>query len=53
MQGKCIVETPVMTPEAENVGEIDDIVIDLEKGEIAYAVLHYHPWFRDKLFAIP
>ena len=35
------------------VSEIEDVVIDLDNGTIAYAVLHYHTWFRDKLFAIP
>jgi len=44
---------PVRNPEKEDIGEIEDIVIDLETGSIAYAVLHFHGWFHDKLFAVP
>ena len=53
MQATSIAGIPVMTPEAEDIGEIEDVVIDLEDGEIAYAVLHFQTWFKDKLFAIP
>ena len=43
----------VMNPERDDIGKIEDVVIDLESGEIAYAVLHFHTWFQDKLFAVP
>lgn len=48
-----IVGTPVQNPEEENIGEIDDVVIELGKGDVAYAVLHFRDWFRNKLFAVP
>jgi sporulation protein YlmC with PRC-barrel domain len=44
---------PVMSPEGEDIGEIEDVVINLDSGKIAYAVLCFHTWFKDKLFAIP
>jgi hypothetical protein len=44
---------PVSNPERDDIGEIEDVVIDLEKGDVAYAVLHFHTWFQDKLFAVP
>lgn len=44
---------PVQNPEQDYTGEIDEVVIDLEAGTIAYAVLRFRSWFRDKLFAIP
>lgn len=43
----------VVNPEREDIGEIEDVVIDLESGEIAFAVLHFATWFQDKLFAVP
>ncbi len=45
--------TQVRNPEGEDIGEIEDVVIDLDRGNIAYAVLCFHTWFNDKLFAIP
>ena len=53
MRATNIAGVPVQTPEAEEIGEIEDVVIDLEAGEIAYAVLHFQTWFKDKMFAIP
>lgn len=43
----------VTNPENDDVGEIMDVVIDLEDGDVAYAVLHFRAWFQDKLFAVP
>ncbi len=43
----------VQNPEKDDIGEIEDVVIDLQDGEVAYAVLHFLAWFQDKLFAIP
>ena len=52
-RAKDIAGTTVMSPERDDVGKIEDVVIDLESGEIAYAVLHFATWFQDKLFAVP
>lgn len=48
-----LVGNHVENPEAERIGEIEDVVIELEEGKVAYAVLHFHDWFRNKLFAVP
>ncbi len=39
--------------EQEKIGVIEDVVIDVEDGDVAYAVLHFQSWFQDKLFAVP
>lgn len=44
---------PVQNPEEVNVGEIEEVVIELGTGKIAYAVLRFRDWFRNKLFAVP
>ena len=48
-----IAGTPVRSPGMEDLGEIEDIVINLETGKIAYAALRYEGWFQRKLIAIP
>lgn len=48
-----LVGLPVINPENESIGEIADVVIELNDGDVAYAVLHFRDWFKDKLFAVP
>lgn len=48
-----IADTPVRSPEMEDLGEIEDIAINLETGKIAYAALRFEGWFQRKLIAIP
>lgn len=50
-----IIGTPVTNPAGENLGKIEDIVIDLEMGVISYAVLSFGGFMGmgNKLFAIP
>ena len=45
----------VVNPVGEDLGKIEDIVIDMESGRIAYAVLSFGGFlgFGNKLFAIP
>lgn len=43
----------VKNPEDEDIGEIDDVVIELGSGDVAYAVLSFRGWFQRKLFAVP
>src|SRR5919108_5634804 len=45
----------VVNPVGEDLGKIEDIVIDMESGRIAYAVLSFGGFlgFGDKFFAIP
>lgn len=45
--------TMVKKPESDDIGEIEDVVIELEDGDVAYAVLRFHDWFQNKLFAVP
>ena len=39
----------------ENLGDIKDLMIDLDNGNVAYAVLSFGGWLGmgDKLFAVP
>jgi uncharacterized protein YjbJ (UPF0337 family)/sporulation protein YlmC with PRC-barrel domain len=45
----------VINPAGEDLGQIEDIVLDMESGRIAYAVLSFGGFlgFGDKFFAIP
>jgi uncharacterized protein YjbJ (UPF0337 family)/sporulation protein YlmC with PRC-barrel domain len=45
----------VINPVGEDLGQIEDMVVDLESGRIAYAVLSFGGFlgFGNKLFAIP
>ena len=45
----------VVNPRGEDLGEIQEIMIDLDRGRIAYAVLSFGGFLGmgDKLFAIP
>ena len=46
---------PVFNPAGENLGEIQDIMIDVRSGRVAYAVLSFGGvlGIGNKLFAIP
>lgn len=45
----------VRNPQGEDLGEIEELMIDLDAGRIAYAVLSFGGFLGigDKLFAIP
>lgn len=45
----------VRNPQGEDVGKINDIMVDITSGRVAYAVLSFGGFlgFGDKLFAIP
>src|SRR5215831_17512659 len=45
----------VVNPSGEDLGKIEDLMIDLEHGQVAYAVLSFGGFLGmgDKLFAIP
>ena len=45
----------VVNKNAEDLGTLEDYMVDLETGRIAYAVLSFGGWFGmgNKLFAIP
>ena len=46
---------PVKNPQGEKLGKIEDIMIDVPTGRVAYAVLSFGGFLGmgDKLFAIP
>lgn len=48
-----LVGIAVENPEHDYIGEIEDIVVDVQDGDVEYAVLRFEAWFHDKLFAVP
>lgn len=50
-----LMDDPVKNLQGEDLGEIEEFMIDLDSGRIAYAVLSFGGFlgFGDKLFAIP
>jgi len=50
-----LIGKPVRNKLGESLGKIEDFVMDLESGQIAYAVLSFGGFLHigDKLFAIP
>ena len=50
-----IIDSGVINLEGKPIGTIDDLVIDIDTGRIAYAVLEFGGFvgFGDKLFAVP
>jgi sporulation protein YlmC with PRC-barrel domain len=55
MPSKKIVGSSVQNPKGEKIGSIEDMVIDLESGRVAYVALSYGGvlGIGDKLFAVP
>jgi sporulation protein YlmC with PRC-barrel domain len=55
LRAKSISGTPVENPQGENLGHIEDLVVDIDTGHVAYAVLSFGGFLGlgDKLFAIP
>jgi sporulation protein YlmC with PRC-barrel domain len=47
--------TSINDPQGENLGDIKDLMIDLESGRVAYAVVQFGGLlgFGGKLFAVP
>jgi sporulation protein YlmC with PRC-barrel domain len=50
-----VIGIAVKTPDHKKIGEIEELVIDLETGKLAYAVLSFggHFGFGEKSFAVP
>lgn len=55
MSTSSLTGTGVTNRKGENLGDLKDIMIDLESGEIAYAVISFGGFLGigDKLFAVP
>ena len=54
-QSKNVIGMPVKNSDKDKLGEIEEIVVDIENGKIAYAVLSFNGFFgfSEKFFAIP
>ena len=50
-----VIGMSVETPDDRKLGQIEDIVVDLHRGSIAYAVVSFrsHFGFGDRFFAVP
>ena len=55
LSAKTIIDDSVRNEAGEDLGTIKELMIDLQRGRIAYAVLSFGGFLgmRDKLFAIP
>lgn len=55
LSSSTMVGTNVQNISGENIGEIKDLMIDTETGDVAYAVLSFGGFLGigDKLFAVP
>lgn len=55
LSSTTIVDTNVQNAEGESMGEIKDLMIDWNKGKVAYAVLSFGGFLGlgDKYFAVP
>ena len=48
-----LIGMPVKNQNDEKLGEIEDLVVDLQSGKVSYAVLDAGGVLKDKLFAVP
>ena len=55
LQASAVIGNKVLNPAGEQLGNLKELVFDLEEGRIAYAVLAFGGFMGmgDKLFAIP
>ena len=55
LQASTVIGNKVVNPTGEQLGNVKELVIDVEDGRIAYAVLSFGGFLGlgDKLFAIP
>lgn len=53
-RGSKLINTPVMDSKHEEIGHVDDVVVDLRSGRVRYIAVEYPTLLgRDKLFAVP
>ncbi len=53
-RGTKLIDTPVMDPQHDEIGRVDDVVVDLRSGKVRYVAVEYPAMFgRNKLFAVP
>ncbi len=54
-QSKNVIGMSVLNSDKEELGNLEEVVIDIESGKVAYAVLSFSGFFgfTEKFFAIP
>lgn len=55
LSATSLIGDDVVNPQGEDIGKVKELMIDLDEGRVAYAVLSFGGvmGFGDKLFAIP
>jgi sporulation protein YlmC with PRC-barrel domain len=55
LSAKSIIGDAVVNPEGENLGNIEELMVDVSTGQVTYAVLSFGGFLGlgDKLFALP
>lgn len=55
LSASTIIGDQVVNPQGEDLGKLEEIMLDLDTGQVAYAVLSFGGFLGmgDKLFAIP
>lgn len=55
MSATTMIGDGVINPQGDDLGEVEEIMLDLSSGQVAYAVLSFGGFLGmgDKLFAIP
>lgn len=55
LSASSLMNEPVINPQGESLGKVEDYMLDLDKGCVSYAVLSFGGilGMGDKLFAIP
>jgi len=55
LSASTIIGDSIVNPAGESLGKIEELMLDLEKGRVAYAVLSFGGFLGmgEKLFAIP
>ena len=55
LSAHTLLSDPVKNPEGESLGDLKEIMLDLENGKIVYAVVSFGGVFTvgEKLFAVP
>ncbi|MDX1420299.1 MAG: PRC-barrel domain-containing protein [Rubricoccaceae bacterium] len=55
LSASTLMNDPVVNPQGEDLGKIEDFVLDTKNGRVEYAVLSFGGLFGigDKLFAVP
>src|SRR5688500_14308554 len=55
LEAKAIIGCEIRNPQGEDLGKIDNLMVNLQKGEVEYAVVEFGAFLGlgGKLFAVP